>query len=65
MRELFFGLLFEAFEEITMGTKAILASDRVFKNRGFEWGKRKRHVAAEENKETDTRKVGENMPHRI
>ena len=65
MRELFFGLLFEAFEEITMGTKAILASDRVFKNRGFEWGKRKRHVAAEENKETNTGKVGENMPHRI
>ena len=65
MRELFFGLLFEALKEIAVGTKAILAGDRIFENGGFEWGKRKRHVAAEENKETNTGKVGENMPHRI
>jgi hypothetical protein len=65
MRELFFGLLFKAFEEITVGTKAILASDRVFKNRGFEWSKRKCHITAKENEEADARKIGKNVPHGI
>lgn len=65
MCELFFVLLFEALEKITMGTETIFASNRIFKNGSFKRSESERHVAAKENKEADAGEVGENVPHRI
>lgn len=64
MCELFFAFLFEIFKEIAVRTEAVFASDRVFEKESFERLQSERHVTTKENKETDTREVGKNMPHR-
>lgn len=48
-----------------MGTKAIFASDGILENGGFKRSEREGHIIAEKDKETNARKVSEDVPHRI
>ena len=52
-------------QEITVGAKAIFASDGILENGGFKRSEREGHITAEKDKEANARKVSEDVPHRI